>query len=276
MAKEPAALPRARKVPVDRVASHDDRRDLPGRSAAPPVTKTDDVAGYPDPFGPASGKVSSTWSDLAGVWQGSTVSKGPKTRTPFVDNRRGPGVGRREDPGPREVAARDESVKNIETCRYDTKRRQLIDFRLPDLNGKAVSLKDFDADLILIDFWGTWCRPCLNSVPHMVELQKRMGPRKLAIVGVACEEGPPPTSSAHVADVAKRLGVNYTILVSSKDGASPLQDALSVQTFPTMVLLDRQGRVVWRDQGTAPITLARLDRVLDTTARAANVDRVRR
>ena len=52
------------------------------------------------------------------------------------------------------------------------------------------------------------------------------------------------------------------MLLSRNDGSCPLQSALHVQAFPTMVLLDREGRVLWRDQGATPATLARLDRFL--------------
>ncbi len=157
----------------------------------------------------------------------------------------------------------------VEACRYDAQRLQLLDFRLPDLQGRPVTLRDFDADFILLDFWGTWCRPCLSSVPHLVELQKQFKGRSLAVVGVACESGPASASTAHVADVAKRLGINYTVLVSSKDdAASPVQEALHISAYPTMVLIDRTGRVVWRDQGATTTTLARLDRILATSTKA--------
>jgi hypothetical protein len=67
------------------------------------------------------------------------------------------------------------------------------------------------------------------------------------------------------------------VLVSTKDGASPVQEALHIQAYPTMVLLDRQGRVVWRETGANTSTLARLDRVLESSARAlAKADVTRR
>ena len=78
----------------------------------------------------------------------------------------------------------------VASCTYDSKLRQIKDFRLPDLEGKPVRFQDLDADLVLLDFWGTWCAPCLDSVPHLVELQKKYGPSKLRVVGVACEDVP--------------------------------------------------------------------------------------
>ncbi len=173
----------------------------------------------------------------------------------------------RSDPNARPVKV----SYNRPECEYDDRLRRIIDFKLPDLNGKPVRFKEIDADLVLIDFWGTWCQPCVRSIPHLVELQKRMG-RRLVVLGIACEAETPEAASPKVAETIRRLNVNYPVLLSSNDGSCPLQEALHIQAFPTMVLVDREGRILWRDQGATPATLARLDRILalsskDETAR---------
>jgi thiol-disulfide isomerase/thioredoxin len=152
-------------------------------------------------------------------------------------------------------------------CEYDDRLRRIIDFRLPDLNGKPVRFQEIDSDLVLIDFWGTWCQPCIRSIPHLVELQQRMG-KRLTVVGIACEADAPQASSAKVSETVRRLKVNYPVLLSRNDGSCPLQEALHIQAFPTMILVDRQGRVLWRDQGATPATLARLDRIISSTPKA--------
>jgi thiol-disulfide isomerase/thioredoxin len=158
-------------------------------------------------------------------------------------------------------------------CTYDDRLRRIVDFRLPDLDGKPVRFQDFDADLVLIDFWGTWCPPCLRSIPHLVDLQERMGRQRLTVVGIACEPDALDKATPRVAEAARRLQVNYPVLLSRNDGSCPLQEALHVQAFPTMVLVDREGRVLWRDQGATPATLARLDRFLASAADAGRVVR---
>jgi thiol-disulfide isomerase/thioredoxin len=147
-------------------------------------------------------------------------------------------------------------------CDYDDRHRKLNDFQLPDLDGKPLRFKDIDADLVLIDFWGTWCTPCIGAIPHLVELQDRLKDKKVVVLGIACERDGGEAAAARVADTARRLNINYPILLSKNDGSCPLQEALHIQAFPTMLLVDRQGRVLWRDQGATPATLARLDRVL--------------
>jgi len=167
-------------------------------------------------------------------------------------------------PPPLEPAIR-ASPKEPETyCRFDSKHRRIEDFRLPDLQGRLVRFQDFDTDLILLDFWGSWCQPCLRSVPHLVDIQKRLGGKQLQVIGIACEreETPAPERAAAVAKAVKKLGINYPILVTSTDGSCPLQKALHVQAYPTLILVDRQGRVLWQDQGATRLTMARLDRMI--------------
>ncbi len=152
-------------------------------------------------------------------------------------------------------------------CAYDDRLRRIIDFRLPALDGKPVRFQDLNSDLVLIDFWGTWCPPCVRSIPHLVELQERMG-KRLTIVGIACESDAPEVASPKVAETVRKLKVNYPVLLSRNDGSCPLQEALHIGAFPTLILVDREGRVLWRDQGATPATLARLDRMISSAQRS--------
>jgi thiol-disulfide isomerase/thioredoxin len=162
------------------------------------------------------------------------------------------------------------SPKEPETyCRFDSKRRRIEDFRLLDLQGRLVRFQDFDTDLILLDFWGSWCQPCLRSVPHLVDIQKRLGGKQIQVIGIACEreETPAAERAAGVAKVVKKLGINYPVLVTSMDGSCPLQKALHVQAYPTLILVDRQGRLLWQDQGATRLTMARLDRMISVATK---------
>jgi len=153
-------------------------------------------------------------------------------------------------------------------CEFDAGERKLIDLGLPDASGRMVSIRDFDADLILLDFWGTWCAPCRKSIPHLKELQASLGAKKLQVVGIACERTPESERAAKVAEVVKETGINYPVLVTGMDGACPVQEAFSIQFYPTMILLDREGRILLREQGATDATLARMDRFI-----AKNLDR---
>jgi thiol-disulfide isomerase/thioredoxin len=163
---------------------------------------------------------------------------------------------------------------SLSLCSYDPRLRKIVDFRLPDLEGKPVQFQDLDADFILLDFWGTWCAPCLESIPHLVALQKEYGPRRLRVVGIACEKAPPDQRKARVEEASRRLGINYAILLSGTDGKPcPVQESLQIQAYPTTILLDRTGRILWRNTGATPAAQERLDRVLAGLSRSDSVRR---
>ncbi len=148
-------------------------------------------------------------------------------------------------------------------CRVDPTDRRLVDLRLPALDGKLVSFKDMDADLILLDFWGSWCKECRKSIPHLSELQAKYGENRLRVVGVACERGSSlQERRASAAKAARGLKINYSLLVSSMDGSCPVQKGMQIQFYPTMVLLDRNGHILQREQGATDATLARIDRAV--------------
>ena len=195
--------------------------------------------------------------DNAPDWTKPPAPPAPSTESSIAPNDASAGSPRRKD---------DATV----LCDYDEKHRKLNDFRLPDLQGRSVRFQDLDADLILLDFWGTWCPPCLKSIPRLVELQAKNPGKKFLVVGIACEQGDFNQATRNVATAAAKLKINYPILMSRNDGSCPLQEALHIQAFPTLVLVDREGRVVWRDQGATPATIARLERlVLETAPRSA-------
>jgi hypothetical protein len=67
---------------------------------------------------------------------------------------------------------------------------------------------------------------------------------------------------AMAAAAAKKFGINYPVLVTAKEGNCPVQGALRVQFYPTMVVLDREGNILQFEQGATDATLGRVDRVI--------------
>ncbi len=163
--------------------------------------------------------------------------------------------------GSKPVVTATEALQSV--CRVDPTDRRLVELQLPALDGKLVSFKDIDADLVLLDFWGSWCRECRKSIPHLSELQAKYGEKRLRVIGVACERGSSlEERQASAAKAARGLKINYSVLVSSMDGSCPVQKGMQIQFYPTMVLLDRRGHILQREQGATDTTLARIDRAV--------------
>jgi thiol-disulfide isomerase/thioredoxin len=144
---------------------------------------------------------------------------------------------------------------------YNEEQARLEDFTLPDLQGRPFQLRSTDAEFTLLCFWGTWCDPCLAAMPHLDELQRQFGREKLRVVSIAYQregEGGPRT----VARTSRRLGLDFPILIAPGDGSCPVAEAMEVRYYPTMILLDREGRVVHRETGATGEKLMRLDRAI--------------
>jgi peroxiredoxin len=172
--------------------------------------------------------------------------------------------------GPKPPA--DDAVEKS-VCQIDPSERRLVDFRLPDTNGKMVSFHDVDADVILLDFWGSWCAPCTKSILHLVEKQASLAGKRFQVIGIACEKG--ATSQERYSSAAKAaqaLGIHYPVLVAPMDGSCPVQQAFRVQFYPTMILVDREGRLLAREQGATDATLPRMDRAITAAIRNVRGD----
>jgi thiol-disulfide isomerase/thioredoxin len=130
---------------------------------------------------------------------------------------------------------------------------------LPDLDGGSWSFsRDRKGQLVLLDFWGTWCGPCLRAVPKMNELHRAYSAHGLEVVGVACERDQPRRSQL-VGEMKRKLDIQYRVLLGGEPGGDPVQRDLRVQMYPCLVLLDTDGNVVWRG---LPDDIVGLQRVL--------------
>lgn len=121
-------------------------------------------------------------------------------------------------------------------------RRPDLVFR--DLDGKPHALSEWDGKLVLLNFWATWCTPCLKEIPLLVEAQRQYGPRGLQIVGLAMDQREP------VEAFRRRLGINYPIMLGEVDiitAMDQLGDELGA--FPFSVLIAPDGRILDRASG---------------------------
>lgn len=118
------------------------------------------------------------------------------------------------------------------------------DLEFHGLDGKAHRLSEWNGKLLLLNFWATWCTPCLKEIPLLVEIQREHGPRGLQIVGIAMDDVEP------VRAFAQRLQMNYPIMVGQGEIASAM-DQLGdpFGAFPFSVLIAPDGRILDRRSG---------------------------
>lgn len=135
---------------------------------------------------------------------------------------------------------------------------RLVDFTLTDLNGQPFRFQDQRGKLVLLDFWGSWCTPCMQSLPYLVDLQRRYGPAGLEVIGIAYEEGSESERLDRVRFVRMRQGLNYKVLLGEGD-ACPVLMRLQIRSFPTLLLVDQNGEIVWRSEGLTGKSKAQLE-----------------
>lgn len=116
------------------------------------------------------------------------------------------------------------------------------DFTLNDLGGKPRSIGEWDGQVVLLNFWAPWCKPCRAEMPILMRLQEDLGVRGLQVLGIAIDDPEP------VRRFAAELGVNYPLLADLVPALS-VQEAYGDTRLPYSVLIDRQGVIVFRKAG---------------------------
>ncbi len=110
------------------------------------------------------------------------------------------------------------------------------------LDGRAVPLRELRGQVVLVNFWATWCPPCRAEMPGF---QRTYDERKAAgftVVGVSMDDASP----AHVASYLRDHGIAYPVAMASPEVPAAFG---GVNTFPTSFLIDRRGRVRYTVQG---------------------------
>lgn len=112
------------------------------------------------------------------------------------------------------------------------------DFELPDLQGRTHAISQWDGELVLLNFWATWCKPCLKEMPLLDSLQAEYGDQGLQVIGVALDAPDP------VQRFVSKMGIEYPILIGQLTGNLMSRYGNVQQVLPFTVLIDRDGKVI--------------------------------
>jgi len=114
-------------------------------------------------------------------------------------------------------------------------------FLLHDISGRIVSTADWKGKVVILNFWATWCPPCREEIPELVQLQAHYKDKLLIIGASEDDDGP-----QRVLQFAQRYGMNYPIVMATRE---LIDNYGGVPALPTSFIIDPQGRVMMKHTG---------------------------
>ena len=118
-------------------------------------------------------------------------------------------------------------------------------FSRKDLQAHSVTLKAYRGTVILLNFWATWCGPCLTEIPRFAAWQQQYGPKGLRVIGVSMDDTDAPVRAANT-----RWKLDYPIIMGDERLGAAYGDILGL---PVTFIIDTEGRVRGRYQGASQL-----------------------
>lgn len=134
--------------------------------------------------------------------------------------------------------------------------REAFEFEAPTLSGDTIRLSDYAGDVVVLNFWASWCIPCIQEHPHLIEAQRRYGEDGLHVIGVIYQDSP-----ENARRWLERLGGDWP---SAIDRESRIAIDYGVYGVPETYFIGRDGRVAYKHIGplTRPLLMDWAERLL--------------
>ena len=121
---------------------------------------------------------------------------------------------------------------------------RVLSARVADVKGGIQSLEQWRGQVLVVNYWATWCAPCREEIPGFVRLQERYGSRGLQFVGIAIDQ------PDKVAEFASEFRINYPLLLGGLETIELLRQAGNrAGVLPYTLVIDRKGNLVSREPG---------------------------
>lgn len=152
----------------------------------------------------------------------------------------------------------------LDELEANSEGKKATNFSALDLSGNTIQLSGFKEKYVLLDFWGSWCVPCRQSTPHLLELYKKYSQKGFTVIGIAEEYD---KTGIAWKDAIKKDGVEIWSNILSNPGADNTNHSVKtiaakngIHVFPTKLLIDPSGYIIGRFEGRS--SEAKLDKLL--------------
>lgn len=131
---------------------------------------------------------------------------------------------------------------------------ELTDFTLVSLDGEEYTLSALKGQVVIIDFWATWCPPCRNSIPTFVKLYEKYHERGFTILGIGLDD------EQDLIKFNNQMNIPYPVFV----GSNELAKAYGVTGIPKTIFVDKKGNIRKTQVGFAPELESQFDVLVDS------------
>jgi len=140
-----------------------------------------------------------------------------------------------------EAIARDANAVWLESLKRQFVTQPSSDFQLEGIGGQTIKLSELKGKVVLLDFWATWCGPCVQEMPHLIELYEKYKERGFEVLAISVDA---KSERYKVAPFVAEHKMTFPVLFDEGVGA-----LYKVKAYPTTIFIDRQGNVRYVDSG---------------------------
>ena len=121
---------------------------------------------------------------------------------------------------------------------------QSLNFDVKDVDNNWVNMKELTGEKItVIDFWATWCKPCVTALPKLNELSEKYKDKGVSFIGVNVDG---PRNQAKVKPFSQSMNIGYSIVL---DPDQEILSEMNASVLPTLIILDKNLKEVFRHEG---------------------------